>query len=122
MYKECMGQEILYCSSCQNQLRSAEFEKGKAFRVGAEAICAKCAPEALKTLPSEKRDALQKSMMGEPPPTTPKGGTPKSGTGRVPIVASTPRSGTGRIPLANAPPSTRRGAASSKSAAPLVIG
>ena len=58
-----MGQEIFYCSACQTQLRSADFEKGKAHKLlGLDAICAKCVPEALKTLPPEKLAALQKAF------------------------------------------------------------
>ena len=103
-----MGQEIFYCSGCQNQLRSSDFEKGKGYKLlGLEAICAKCAPEALKTLPPEKLQALQKAMNASAEPPT---STPKTGTGRVPVATSTPRSGTGRVPLA-APPSSTRGMA-----------
>jgi hypothetical protein len=59
-----MGQEILYCCSCQTQLRGQEFEKGKAFRVDAQAYCLKCVPEMLKSLPSEKAQVLLKQMAG----------------------------------------------------------
>lgn len=101
-----MGQEIFYCSGCQTQLRSSDFEKGKAYKLlGLDAICAKCAPEALKTLPPEKLAALQKAMAGSGPPAS---STPKSGTGRVPLATSTPKSGTGRVPLAASPSSTRK--------------
>ena len=103
-----MGQEIFYCSGCQTQLRSSDFEKGKAYKLlGLDALCSKCVPEAMKTLPPEKLAALQKAMGGSAPPAS---STPKSGTGRVPLATSTPRSGTGRVPLAS-PASTRKMAA-----------
>jgi len=89
-----VGQEIFYCSGCQTQLRSSDFEKGKAYKLlGLDAICAKCAPEAMKTLPPEKLAALQKAMAGSGPPPT---STPKSGTGRVPLVSP---SSTRKIPV-----------------------
>ncbi len=97
-----MGQEISYCLNCQNQLRSLDFEKGKAFKLlGLEAVCSSCAPEALKTLPPEKVQALMKAM-GAPPTST-----PKRGTERVPMATPTPKRGTERVPLAT-PSSTRR--------------
>ncbi len=39
-----MGQAISYCHLCSTQLRDADFEKGKAFRVDSMAYCAACAP------------------------------------------------------------------------------
>lgn len=131
-----MGQEIFYCSGCQNQLRSSDFEKGKGYKLlGLEAICAKCAPEALKTLPPDKLQALRNAMAGPPdvPASSPKSGTsrvplatstPKAGTGRVPLATSTPKSGTGRVPLASSPASTRRIAAADgeKTLKPLLLG
>ncbi len=90
-----MGQEISYCLNCQNQLRSIDFEKGKAFKLlGLEAVCEDCAPDALKTLPPEKVQALQRAM-GGPPPTT-----PRRGTERMPLASSTPKRGTERVPMA----------------------
>ena len=97
-----MGQEISYCLNCQNRLRSIDFEKGKAYKLlGLEAVCADCAPEALKTLPPEKLQALQKSM-GGPPPTT-----PRRGTERMPLATPTPKRGTERVPMATGSSSRR---------------
>jgi hypothetical protein len=94
-----VGQEIFYCSGCRTQLRSADFEKGKAYKLpGLDALCAKCVPEALQSLAPEKLQALQKAMAA----------APKRGTERVPLATSTPKAGTGRIPLAATPSSTRR--------------
>jgi hypothetical protein len=49
-----MGQEIAYCAHCGCQLRSADFDKGGAFRVDLLCYCKKCAPDAVKSLPPEK--------------------------------------------------------------------
>jgi hypothetical protein len=48
-----MGQEILYCSKCQTQLRSADFEKEKAYRLHNSVFCTKCARESVRSLPPE---------------------------------------------------------------------
>src|SRR5262245_35019995 len=40
-----MGHEIVYCSGCQSQLRTPDFEKGAAFRIEGRSYCKKCAPE-----------------------------------------------------------------------------
>ena len=48
-----MGQEILYCSKCQTQLRSADFEKEKAYRLHNSVFCHKCARESVRSLPPE---------------------------------------------------------------------
>ncbi len=57
-----MGQEIVYCSRCQIQLRGKDFEKGAAFRLDALACCLKCAPEVMKSLPNEAVQLLLKQM------------------------------------------------------------
>ena len=44
-----MGQAISYCVRCSTQLRDADFEKGKAFRIDATVCCAACAPEAVRS-------------------------------------------------------------------------
>ena len=53
-----MGQAILYCFRCSTQLREAQFEQRKAFRVDAWVCCATWVPEALKSLPPERAQAL----------------------------------------------------------------
>ena len=60
-----MGQEILYCFKCSTQLREAQFEKGKAFRVDAWVTCSTCAPELLKTLPPDRVQVLLNLMAGK---------------------------------------------------------
>ena len=57
-----MGQAILYCFKCSTQLREAQFEQRKAFRVEAWVCCAACVPEALKSLPPDRAQALQKQI------------------------------------------------------------
>jgi hypothetical protein len=82
-----MGQEILYCSACATQLRSADFEKGKAHRSEAEILCRVCY--------QARYDAPPPRIEEPAPPTsnTPSRGTNKSksrSTGRIPIVAAPP--------------------------------
>jgi hypothetical protein len=52
-----MGHEILYCASCQSQLRSADFEKGQALRAEGRAYCASCAKTAGLKASSSRRIA-----------------------------------------------------------------
>jgi hypothetical protein len=68
-----MGQEIAYCARCGKQLRSADFEKGGAFRVDIQSYCKGCAPDAVKSLPPEKIQALLKQGRAakETPPSRP---------------------------------------------------
>ncbi len=69
-----MGQAILYCYRCSSQLREAQFEKRKAFRVDAWVTCAACAPDLLKTLPPDRAAVLQDLIAGKerkPSPATP---------------------------------------------------
>lgn len=42
-----MGQEIVYCGTCQTRLMGSDFEKGRAFRAGPRVLCASCAREVL---------------------------------------------------------------------------
>jgi len=88
-----MGQAILYCFRCSTQLREVQFEQKKAYRIESWVCCAACAPEAVKTLPPDRAQALLKALVGaEKKPQTPS----------VPRRESTPR-----IPAAPAesPPS-----------------
>ena len=125
MYKGCVGQEIFYCSLCQSQLRSSDFEKNKGYKLDLDAVCLACAPVALKSFPPHKREQLERAMTGAGTKSSSSmpASTPRSGTGRVPLATSTPKSGTGRIPMANPPPSTRRStAAEDKTLKPLMLG
>jgi hypothetical protein len=69
-----MGQAILYCFRCSTQLREAQFEKRKAFRVEGWVTCAACAPELLKTLPAERAAILEDQIAGKE--RKPSGATP----------------------------------------------
>lgn len=72
-----MGQEIIYCSRCQEQLRSADFEKDKAFRVDGTACCSKCFPELLKSLAPDKLKLLAKHLESQDVSSKPRShGTP----------------------------------------------
>jgi formylglycine-generating enzyme required for sulfatase activity len=67
-----MGQEIAYCAQCGRQLRSADFDKGGAFRVDLQSYCKTCAPDAVKSLPPEKIQALLKQGRPAKEPPLPK--------------------------------------------------
>ena len=62
-----MGYEIVYCASCQTQVRGTDLEKRAAIRVDDLSYCARCAPAVLKTLPPERaRELLGRAPT--PPP------------------------------------------------------
>jgi len=77
-----MGQEIVYCSSCQTRLVQAEFEKEKAFWIDHRACCKKCLPQFLESLPPERRgiSAEKINLASEPEKRPPGTKTPKRGT------------------------------------------
>ena len=50
-----MGQEIVYCFSCQTRLMAVDFERGKAVRFEDRVSCTSCARGYLATLPPDKR-------------------------------------------------------------------
>ncbi|HYE99144.1 MAG TPA: hypothetical protein VEJ18_09555 [Planctomycetota bacterium] len=84
-----MGREILYCALCQSQLRGSDFDKGSAVRLGTEGYCRACVPQALKTLPQDKVDALVKVLSAaqdtpktDPPPETRRTAVPEARTPR----------------------------------------
>jgi hypothetical protein len=78
-----MGQEIVYCSRCQKQLRSRDFEKGAAFRFDALACCLDCAPELMKDLPPA---ALQEFLRKTHAP--PKASPPLESARRPPMLSA----------------------------------
>lgn len=80
-----MGREILYCASCQTQLREADFGKGQAFRIGHRAVCAACAPGLVRSLPPDDMRELLKQMAvaGKPPPASSRDITPRRPTPKV---------------------------------------
>lgn len=88
-----MGHEILYCAGCQTQLRSADFEKAKAFRIDSHAYCKKCVPE----------DRLN-SVPESPPPAA--SSKERGNTSRIPL-ASVRRSPLEGDPAGGSPPIPR---------------
>ncbi len=78
-----MGQAILYCFRCSTQLREAQFEQRKAFRVDAWVCCAACVPEALKSLPPGRAEALQKQISG---PTEKRPAPKRDSNSRTPLA------------------------------------
>ncbi len=95
-----MGQEILYCGVCQEQLRSSDFEKHAATKVGREAYCKGCIPAALKSLPPDKAQALQAAASTVRLPLPPPEQTPKRASQRIPLV-DTPRTPRRAAPAAS---------------------
>lgn len=57
-----MGNAILYCAGCSQQLRELDFEKGAAFRSEARAWCKVCAPAEVRAQPQPKRLSDTNSM------------------------------------------------------------
>jgi hypothetical protein len=57
-----MGQEIVYCSRCQKQLRGRDFEKGAAYRLDALTCCQACAPEVMKSLPAASMQEMLRQI------------------------------------------------------------
>jgi hypothetical protein len=88
-----MGQEILYCFKCQTRLLGSDFERGKAFRVDAQAACPQCVRDLLVHLPDPDAEIERLKRTAVPKPS----GTPSSSV-KLPTVS------TARIPAA--PPRT----------------
>ncbi len=96
-----MGQAIVYCSNCSAQLRGADFEARKAFKVEDLTFCAKCcreilghepdvasAPPAstkfkLPPAPAGSRPSHQTSRISVPPPPPP---APVQSSGSMPVI------------------------------------
>ena len=53
-----MGQEVVYCFKCQTRLLGSDFERGKAFRVEAQAACPDCVRSLLANLPDTPMSEL----------------------------------------------------------------
>ncbi len=90
-----MGQEIVYCSRCQIQLRGRDFDKGAAFRLDSLACCLKCAPDVMKSLPNAAVQELLKQMAAPRTPShseTSRIMTLSSSTAKVTHVGRRPRS------------------------------
>lgn len=69
-----MGYEILYCRTCQSQVRGADLEKGTAQRIDGNAYCPACAKSLPKTVPT--------------PPGTRRAPARRGSTDRIPIPPS----------------------------------
>ncbi len=57
-----MGREILYCTSCQTQLRESDFEKDRAFRIQNRPYCVDCAQGQIASLTPEQMKALLRKI------------------------------------------------------------
>lgn len=78
-----MGQAIVYCWKCQKQLRSLDFEQGRAIQVGDRASCAECSGELLATLHSKAKPPDPASGGDRPTSKIPSRETPRKGVGRI---------------------------------------
>jgi len=95
-----MGQEIVYCATCQVRIVGSDFEKGNAFRVGEQAACQKCAMQLLATAPlpvqqqilEQKKRALDRKMVPPSPSSVWRGLMSYSPALRAAKTAKTPRS------------------------------
>jgi hypothetical protein len=96
-----MGQEVLYCSTCQVRVVGGDFEKGEAYRVGDNVACRKCAMGMLATAPlpqqqqilDQRKKALDKKTGANP--AVARGLTGSSTAVRTAKVAEAPK-----LPLA----------------------
>jgi hypothetical protein len=104
-----MGQEIVYCYNCQTRLLGSDFEKGLAFRVGAQSSCPECVRGLFASLTPEDADAeierLKITQLSKK----------AVSTSRIPIVRSSPPDTTTRnkVVAESGPP---------KSKLPLIVG
>jgi hypothetical protein len=57
-----MGREILYCTTCQTQLRESDFEKDRAFRIQNRAFCVDCAQGQIASLSPDQMKALLRKI------------------------------------------------------------
>jgi hypothetical protein len=53
-----MGREIVYCWKCACRLQGADFEAGKAYRVGDKVSCPDCIDELIAELSAEEQEAI----------------------------------------------------------------
>jgi hypothetical protein len=109
-----MGQEIVYCNSCQTRLLGSDFEKGRAFRVEHQYLCLACAQKLLESLPPAERDAFASHLKAAEPK--------KVSTVRIPAVRSTGDSGSHSKLRAPSDPTVPRVSSPPRSSAPLVAG
>src|SRR5205809_6480546 len=53
-----MGREIVYCWKCACRLQGADFDAGKAYRVGDKVSCPDCIDELIAELSAEEQEAI----------------------------------------------------------------
>lgn len=104
-----MGQEIVYCFSCQTRLLGSDFEKGLAFRVGAQVSCPDCVRGLFASLPPAQVDAeiarLREAAVAKK----------AVSTARIPVVRTAPPDTTTRNKAV-------ADAAAPRSKLPLIVG
>jgi hypothetical protein len=61
-----MGNEITYCDVCREQIRTSDFDSGRAFRLEAKNFCLKCGPEVLRSLPKDRVKDLFRTLSAPP--------------------------------------------------------
>jgi len=69
-----MGHGILYCATCQEQLRDSDFDKELAYRLEGQSFCEKCARDLIHTLPEDRVNEILRafeSTHDEPAPPPP---------------------------------------------------
>ncbi|MBI3856343.1 MAG: hypothetical protein HY293_11705 [Planctomycetes bacterium] len=104
-----MGREIVYCWKCATRLQGADFDGGKAYRVGDKVSCPDCVDELVADLSAEEQDAILNPPKGS---RTKTGGIKKiSSTDMKPVEktgqTSTQRTGTTSRPRSGAGPVTK---------------
>jgi len=100
-----MGHGILYCATCQEQLRDTDFDKGAAYRLEGQSFCEGCARDLIHTLPEDRVNDILRTFESShddsadrPPPISEQHGnrttrilTALSGSPGVRILTSTSR-------------------------------
>jgi hypothetical protein len=86
-----MGNEIVYCGRCATRLLASDFEAGKAARYEDKPYCAPCLRDLAVTLPPEDAQRLLEQLAVKRTrdaavPETPRRGTRKTSTSRIPVV------------------------------------
>jgi len=69
-----MGHGILYCATCQEQLRDTDFDKELAYRLEGQSFCERCARDLIHTLPEDRVNEILRafeSTHDDPPPPPP---------------------------------------------------
>jgi hypothetical protein len=100
-----MGNEIVYCTRCQDRLLASDFEDAKAVWSAGKPYCSGCIMGVIATLPPEEEQRILEQLAhkraaqsGAATSETPRRGTSrKTSTSRIPVVKADPRAaGDGR--------------------------